>query len=267
MENTIFSRWTWSFWVHVFHFAGSVVLPFAGKLPEKEAEKLLPAAHSGEVLIIFNSGGWGDTPLERADDFTPILKSMQKLIRHLGYSSNVIAYTRTLSNLRGRMAGVKEQLNSFKSGSQILADDVKQLVERFPEKKFIIAGFSTGGGFTSGAMKNLGNNPNVYGISVGVPAWFNTYSSERSLVLDNCGLDPICAGDANAIALAVLKAPFKWINARLKGQKLSFALSVQIPHHEYSWASPEVGRPINNFLEDNLRKKNDRFQLSRRSLS
>lgn len=254
MDNTLFRRWTWSFWVYVFHIAGSIVIPFAGKLPENEAEKLLPAAISGDVLIIFNSGGWGDTPLEQADDFTPVLMSMQKFIRSLGYSSTVIAYTRTLSDLRGRMAGVKEQLNSFKGGSQILARDVKQLVERFPEKQFIVAGFSTGGGLTSGAMRSLEKVPNVWGISVGVPAWFRTYSSEKSLVLNNSGRDPICAGDSNAIALAVVKAPFRWINARLKGRKLSFALSVQIPHHDYSWSSKEVGLPINSFLEDKLRK-------------
>jgi hypothetical protein len=253
MGKTLFNRWAWSFWYRVFHIAGLIFLPFPSSLPLTEAEKLSSAASLSDVLIIFNSGGWGDTPLERADDFTPILEGMRQVITGLGYLSAIVPYTRTLRTLPGRISGAKEQFNSFKNNSRIFENDIRILVETFPEKRFIIAGFSTGGGLTGRVMKGLVDLPNVYGVSVGIPAWFYSYNSEKSLVLNNSGRDPICSGDANDIALAVLKAPARWINSRRNGRRLSLALAVQIPHHEYSWSSPEVGIPITTFLEANLK--------------
>jgi hypothetical protein len=47
-----------------------------------------------------------------------------------------------------------------------------------------------------------------------------------------------------------VKAPFKWIFSRIKGQDLTFAQAIQAPGHEYSWPSPEVGPKISTFLEE-----------------
>jgi pimeloyl-ACP methyl ester carboxylesterase len=254
MKETII-RWTWFFWVGVFRLAGLIFYLSPSCLPKNERRKLSRASLPYDVIIIFNSGGWGDTPLEEANDFMPTLDGMEEVIRGLGYSSTVVPYVRTLSSLAGRLAGIKEQFNSFKNSSRILADDIKYLAEQFPEKRFIVTGFSTGGGVTSRAMESLSSLANVYGISVGVPAWFYIYRSNKSLVLDNSGCDPLCTGNPNSIAMAVFRAPAKWVRARRNGQRLSAALAIQIEHHEYSWFSPEVGIPISGYLQAVLRDK------------
>ncbi len=247
------NRCAWWFWIYLIRTGGLFFHLSPQHLPKDEARKLHDAAIPYDVLIVFNPGGWGDVTIDHAADFSPILKGIDQAINNLGYRSTVIAYTRTFSTLFGRIAGVKQQLNSFKHNSQIQARDIEYLAKCFPEKRFIITGFSTGGGFTSRTMERVDDFPNVYGIIVGVPGWFRTYSSEKSLVLNNSNQDPLSIGDVKTIAVTVFEAPFKWIQAKVTGRDLNLALALQFPQHEYSWSSTEVGAPIIKFLEANLK--------------
>jgi hypothetical protein len=254
MKKPWFTRFVWWFWIYFFRILG---LPFhlsPLRLPRNEVRKLQDAASSQDVLVIFNPGGWGDVPIEQAGDFAPILEGVEQTLANQGYRAATVLYVRTLPGLIGRMAGIRQQLNSFKHSSQILAKDVQYLADCFPEKRFLLAGFSTGGGLTGRTMPGLDSIPNVYCMTVGVPGWFNTYSSQKSLVLNNSGRDPLCSGDSNAIAMAVLKAPLKWLMARINRRRLSWALAIQISHHEYCWSSPEVGTQVVQFLEKNFKR-------------
>ena len=87
---------------------------------------------------------------------------------------------------------------------------------------------------------------------MGVPGWFTTFHSEKSLVLNNSGKDPLVAGDIYSVTLHVMRAPYVWLKARFRGQKLSLPLAFHFPNHEYTWYSLEVGPPINRFLRSRL---------------
>lgn len=254
MKNLSLYRWIWWFWVYLIRAGGLIFLLSPQNLPQDEAQKLHNAAIAYDVLIIFNPGGWGDVGIDQAADFSPILDGIHQTIENLGYRSTIVVYTRTFSNLFGRIAGTKQQLNSFKHNSRIQAKDIEYLVKCFPEKRFFIAGFSTGGGFTARTMERIAGLPNVFSIIVGVPGWFRTRSSAKSLVLNNSDRDPLSIGDVNTIAVTVFKAPFKWLLAKVTGRDLSLPLALQFPHHDYSWSSPEVGIPITKFLEDNFKE-------------
>ncbi len=45
-----------------------------------------------DVIIIFNSGGWGNTPLEKAEDFATIIRGIQETLNQWGYNSIVVSY-------------------------------------------------------------------------------------------------------------------------------------------------------------------------------
>ncbi len=252
MKNPWLSRGIWWFWIYLFRLFG---LPFhlsPLKLPQDEGKKLCDAVRGQDVLIIFHPGGWGDATIEQAGDFAPVLKGIQTTLTRLGYRAKAVPYTRTLSSLPGRLAGIREQYNSFKHNSQILTQEIHHLVECFPEKRFLIVGFSVGGSLSSRVMSQMDGSCHVYGIAVGVPGWFYSYRSNKSLVLDNSGNDPLCTGRSGTIAMAVAKAPAKWWKARRSGHKISIALAIQVPHHEYPWSSPEVSTPIIQFLENHF---------------
>jgi hypothetical protein len=224
------------------------------RVPQHEDQKIAAAAAKNDVVIIYNGGGWGDYRLEKARDFAPILEAIQQILRQLGYRSTVIAYYRTLPGLAGRIAGIKEQLNSFPVTSRVQRRDLEEACRKFPAAKYILIGFSIGGGLSARTMRNLNGRPGVLGITVGVPGWFPTYPSDQSLVLNNRNLDPLACGNFSCIAINVIKSPWVWLRARMAGRRISYALAFQFPYHEYPWASPLVGRPIIRFLESQLKK-------------
>ena len=222
------------------------------RLPPNEAAKVQAACTQADAVLVFNPGGWGDASLEEADDFRPILQGMKGAIEECGYSSVIVPYLRTMGGLAGRLAGMKDQILSFRYSSPKQQREIRDLALAFPQKRFILVGFSTGGGLTGKTLPHLENLSNVLGITVGVPGWFTTFHSEKSLVLNNSGKDPLVAGDIYSVTLHVMRAPYVWLKARFRGQKLSLPLAFHFPNHEYTWYSLEVGPPINRFLRSRL---------------
>ena len=226
--------------------------------PEVNPENLQPQevlnlATQNDVIIIFNSGGWGNTPLEKAEDFAPIIEGIEKTLKDWGYNSLVIPYIRTKDDFLGKITGAKDFLSSFKSSSEILAEKVEFLVEQFPDKKIIMAGFSSGAALVDETIEEISENSQIYAIEVGTPFWAETFESENILQLNNNGKDSLSAGEIRTLLFTLIKAPVKWISSKVSGQNLPFSQAFHAPGHDYFWSSPEVGPQIVTFLENKIR--------------
>ncbi len=249
---------------------GSLFFVFTPEvIPENfQPQDLLEITADSDIIIIFNSGGWGNTPLEKAEDLAPIIEGIEKTLKDWGYNSLVIPYIRTENTLSGKITGVKDFLSSFKSSSEILAEKVEFLAEQFPDKKIIMAGLSNGAALVDETIEEISENSQVYAIEVGVPFWAETFESENILQLpersegwrrtnvlrlNNDGKDSLSAGEIKTLILSLVKAPFKWILAKANGQNLTFSQAIRVPGHEYFWSSPEVGPQVVSFLENKLR--------------
>lgn len=217
-----------------------------------EEKELLSLAASKDIVIIFNSGGWGNTPLEATTDFTPILAGIQDSLTQRGFSSVIIPFARTSGGLNGKIGDIKDYLVSFKYSSEALASEVGFIMDNFPGKQVVITGFSNGGGLTERAMRRLADRPGVSAIVAGVPHWYRIYNSNRILVLDNNGKDKLASGDLKAIAAAVIRAPFRWLNAKIHHRELNFARAIEFSGHDYPWSSAEVGPPVDSFLDASI---------------
>jgi pimeloyl-ACP methyl ester carboxylesterase len=242
----------WRLCIFVFHVLG---LPFQmspTRIPKGERDRLAQATGDHDAIVIFNAGGFGDFPLEKAADFASVLNGIQGVIQHLGYRSTTVVYRRVDRGLSGKLFGTKEQLNSFRLTSQIQISDLAFLCHTFHHKKFILVGFSIGGGLSARTLAALKLAPNLLGITVGVPFWFQTYASPKSLVLNNDNLDPLCTGNFKIIAANVIRSPWVWLKSRFTGEKISLALAFKFPYHDYPWSSPRIGIPIRRFLEEEL---------------
>ncbi len=205
-----------------------------------------------DVIIIFNSGGWGNTPLEEAEDFAPAIKGIEKTLDSWGYRSVVIPYKRTKDGLLGKFWGIKDSFSSFRFSSENLAEKVEFLIENLPDKKIIIAGLSNGASLVDESMEKISTNTqnSVYAIVAGIPFWSEPYESENILHLSNNKKDTLSTGEVKSLVFSLIKAPFVWIEARINGQNLPFSKAIQVPGHNYFWSSPEVGPEIVTFLED-----------------
>jgi hypothetical protein len=225
-----------------------VFLEQDGTLSAAREQKLRDLIASKDVVIYFNSGGWGNTPLEEATDFTPVLYGMRDTLARQGYSTAIIPFERTASGFSGKIIDIKDFLVSFKYSGAALANEVKFIDVNFPGKKVIILGLSNGGALTERAMQETLDISSVYAIVAGVPKWYQSYSSDRILILTNSGMDQYSAGNIGSLAVAVIKAPFKWLHAKIEQRSLNFARAIEIPGHEYPWTSDEVGAPVVNFI-------------------
>lgn len=224
-------------------------------LPNPQLQEILNLASKHDVIIIFNSGGWGDTPLRQAKDFAPVIEGIKETLQKWGYNSAVVSYTRVEDNLLGRLAAPRE----FHASAENLAKEVEVLNEMFPQKKVIIAGLSNGAAFVNETMARLSEecqdkNLPVYGIAAGTPFWMEKFNSANILQLDNDGRDKLSEGDKKILLASLAKGQLKWFASKIAGKPLSFARAVKIPGHSYPWNSPEINHQIVAFLKEKFSK-------------
>ncbi|MCK4474060.1 hypothetical protein KAU40_02230 [Candidatus Parcubacteria bacterium] len=204
-----------------------------------------------DIIIIFNSGGWGNTPLEQAEDFAPIIKGIQQTLDELGYNSLVVPYIRTKNSLLAKISSAKDFFNSFEFSSSALAEKIETINKNFPDKKIIITGLSNGAALVDKTTKKISaqTKDSVYVITTGIPFWCERFESDNVLQLDNDGKDSLSSGKIKTLIFTLIKTPFKWISSRLEGEHLTSAQSLQVPGHKYPWLSAEVGQRVVTFLK------------------
>jgi hypothetical protein len=215
----------------------------------------LSSVPQADVIIIFNSGGWGNTSLEAAEDFEPIIEGIQKTLDEWGYNSLVIPYTRTKDNFFGKITGAKDFLNSFELSSTLLAEEIESLVREMPDKKIIVTGLSSGGAFASETYEKISEEAkdSITVIAAGTPFWVNISGPDNVLQLNNDGKDSLAKGKIKSLLFSLLKSPFRWLSAKTEGRALSFSQAIQAPGHNYPWDAPEVGPEIVSFLKNRFR--------------
>jgi hypothetical protein len=92
----------------------------------------------------------------------------------------------------------------------------------------------------------------IFAIEVGTPFWEKTLNSENVLILNNKGKDPLVEGKITALFPTLLKAPFRWLLAKVSGRNLPFAHAFYMQNHAYSWSS--VKPEITSFLEEKIKQ-------------
>jgi len=215
-------------------------------------QQILDSTFPQEIIIIFNSGGWGNTPLEKAEDFTPIVKGIQETLNELGLNSIIAPYERTKDNFFGKITSVKEMRQSFRPQAEKLAEEIEEYLKQNSGKKIIITGLSNGGTFVNETMEKISEDlkNDVFAIEAGTPFWEKPLNSENVLSLDNEGRDPLSKGEMRILILTLIKAPFKWVWAKISSKNLTFSQAIYIPGHEYQW--DKVSPEINSFLREKL---------------
>jgi hypothetical protein len=232
--------------------AGGIFFLFVfDALPDNSQFKNIIESNSqDDVIIVFNSGGWGDTPPQEAKDLTPIIDGLKATLAEKGYNSVVVPYERTKKGFLAKIRGVKEMFGYFQQQSEEAAGGIEEFLNRNPGKKVILVGLSNGANFVDETMKKMGDfQSSVLAIEIGSPFWQKEMASGKILRLDNKNNDSLTAGDLNTLLPTLFKAPVKWFLAKISGSDLSFSMAFSFPQHKYSWDSPEVNSAVSSFLE------------------
>jgi pimeloyl-ACP methyl ester carboxylesterase len=220
-----------------------------------ESEELIQSLDDGDLIIIFNPGGWGDTPMKEAQDFLPIVEGMADTLDQWGHNVVVIPYNRANEGILNKISATKDFFAGYSFSSDTFAKDLDSIIEKFPDKKIILAGLSNGAAFINETYGKVseGLNDSLYAISVGSPFWSEKAEGKNVLQIDNNGKDTLSGGKIGSLLLATIKAPFKWFFSKTAGESVSLSKAFQAEGHSYSWSSPETRDSILMFLENNIR--------------
>lgn len=212
---------------------------------------LKEASRENDLIIIFNSGGFGFVNPERAWDFKPLIEGIKKGAEDLGYKVAVVPYYRTEDSLLGKAAYLKEAMFNFSKESKYLANQLKEFSLFNQDKKIIIAGLSNGAAFTETTIKRINCcENNIFAVEFGSPFWADKKNQANILYLNNNGNDTLSQGNIPALVWSLIKAPFIMSYAKIIGNPISFPEAMNVPGHQYEWK--EVGPDILAFMSDNL---------------
>jgi hypothetical protein len=207
--------------------------------------QLTAAGRNSDVVIIFNSGGWGTVPFDRAADFNPIIYNTQALLESYHYRVSVVPYYRTKESVFARIASLKEIVFGFPDSSKTLGQKINIFLKENPDKKIILAGLSNGAAFVNATMADFKDNSRVMAIEFGAP--FSKYDIKADNILSIANSEDVLAqGDVGPLFLAVVRSPFLYASSWISGHPISYTEAVRIKGHSYSWL--DVGPQLTSFI-------------------
>lgn len=235
------------FLISSFIWFNFVFLKINGNNFEKE---LMEAGRESDVIIVFNSGGWGTVPFDRAFDFNPIINETKKIIESHDYKVSVVQYYRTEESFFAKVASLREVLFNFPDSSKSFAAKVEDFLKENPDDKIIMAGLSNGAAFVDAAMADLKNDKdNVLAIELGAPFWKKNTKGENIISLNNQA-DILANGKLGQLVVSMIKTPFVWAYNNITGKGISFTEAMHVQGHDYLW--PQVKADLTDFIEAHL---------------
>lgn len=213
-------------------------------------------AQDEDVVMLFNSGGWGTHLIEHSPSWLTISKGIKAELNDFGYRATWLDYRRSEDTWGGRLNEMEEMMQLYPTKAQYLAQRIDFLTRNLPQLRIIIAGESTGSIISDEVMEILGGNRQVYSIMTGQPFWHQSASKERELIINHNGIvpDSFSRGDLLTIVSSNLKA---WFHHSLPEDEFAEAGNIfniiKAPGHAYKWQQPGVYTAITQFLEDNFR--------------
>jgi len=214
------------------------------------------AVKNDDVVILFNSGGWGEHPVKDSPGWQSILSGIQTELNISGYDSVVtFNYVRTDSNWSARLGEMQEMQQNYPVKAVYLAEQVKFLLRHCPDIMIILTGESTGTILPDETRRLIGPTNHVYAILTGPPFWHRPNSADpRVLVMKDNGIvpDSFSQGNVWVIFRENIKSLLRISSEVDEGGGGDLFNSMKAPGHVYWWQYPQVSGEITDFLEKNF---------------
>jgi hypothetical protein len=204
------------------------------------------AARDKDIVVIFNSGGFGWTPIEDAPQAQGFIVGIESVLAGSGYRVLLLEHFRTAETLNGGLSEIMAEAGLYPSKAKDLALRVEFLTDHIPGISVILAGQSNGSAICERVMSILKDNRQVYSIQLGPPSWNGSAVSDRSLVMRGNGMvpDSFSQGDLFTIIRANLEALF----GISQDNSSHILLYIGAPGHDYRWEYEAVRSQITDFL-------------------
>lgn len=207
-------------------------------------------AKDKDIVMFFNSGGWGWTLIEDSPEAQSFATGMESELASLGYTSLMLDYSRTASTLNGHLSELMLAVGLYPLKAKDLASRVEFLTNHIPGIKVILTGVSNGTLIGESVMNILRDIPQVYSIQLGPPFWSNSIVSDRSLAIRSNGIVPDSFSQGNVFT--IIRASLESLFGMSQDNAGHILLYVKAPGHDYQWQYPEVRSQIISFLQQNF---------------
>lgn len=207
-------------------------------------------AKDKDIVMFFNSGGWGWTLIEDSPEAQSFATGMESELASLGYTSLMLDYSRTASTLNGHLSELMLAVGLYPLKAKDLASRVEFLTNHIPGIKVILTGMSNGTLIGESVMNILRDIPQVYSIQLGPPFWSNSIVSDRSLAIRSNGIVPDSFSQGNVFT--IIRASLESLFGMSQDNAGHILLYVKAPGHDYQWQYPEVHSQIISFLQQNF---------------
>jgi hypothetical protein len=214
-------------------------------------------ASGKDFLAIHSPGGWGNTQWEGLLDWEKsIVTGVTSTLEKMGYIYIMMQYFRSGDSWWAHMSDIFKEARFFLTGvsyrAEVMAEELKFLIQHLPGLKVILVGASQGAAFNNAVMILLGNTERIYSLELGTffPHMPRRVITDRTLVIDSNGLmpDPICHRDLWAGTKAYIRGTYRWFKYRIQGHPVKYTHCTNTPGHEYKWEYPAVHSNITEFL-------------------
>lgn len=208
-----------------------------------------------DVVIVFNSGGWGWNLTNETPGWASILDGIRAQLESQGYNSEVLNYRRTGGGITGCVKEFYEAVTRYPHKARDLALRVEFLTDHLPDLRVIVAGESTGTVISDKTMRILKDRQQVYSIQTGTPFWYKPTELERTLLMNSNGkgVDTFSYGNIPAMIWATVKS---WFGLTSPDDNPGSILNwLKAPGHDYSWQYPGVCTEVVKFLNENFGEK------------
>ncbi|MDY6833725.1 MAG: hypothetical protein SVY53_02870 [Chloroflexota bacterium] len=210
-----------------------------------------------DFLLVYNTGGFGGSPIEQDEEWPTVLEAVQSELASLGCTSDIVEFKRGGYGSGEIIPTIGDMFNMFSETAPELAGRLGFLLKYCPELKVIITGRSTGAAFCKEVMLLLEPETNIYSIQAGLPVWYNSSAKdERTFIIEEDD-DPLSNGNIGVLIKHNLgRIPTTTPPEEGSLQILSWYLKV--PGHAFNWdlMGEEGQHKLIGFIESIVEERN-----------
>jgi hypothetical protein len=201
-----------------------------------------------DVLILFNSGGYGWSALDKASGYATIVDAIEDELHTRGCRVAIFSYQRAYPSLRGYISEILNAgAKSIAKPTELVAR-LRFLWRHLPQLKVLMAAESNGTVMSNQVMRLSPEEGRLFSIEFGPPFWYGNFISERVLNMRSNGTVP----DAFSYGhwSRAFKANFEALRGKNSDAPGNVLLYVGAPGHDYNWHDyPVIRENVLAFLK------------------
>ncbi len=203
------------------------------------------------LIIILNTGGWGDGGIEKEEEAKSILEGIKTTLRSWPLQYEIFAYQRIKSRFSEKIRVLRTGYSYYLNEAEKLSNKIKHILKKAGNAKVLLLGYSAGGILNIAVMKLLLKNPRVYSMQFGTPFFAKYLKHPRVLDLRK-KYDLVARGHFITFLIGLAFGICIGFIRIFLLRTLHPTKAFHVPGHYYTWADKKIRKTVKKFLKNNF---------------